>query len=266
MIKLLIADDERMEREALADIVARRFAHTADIHMAENGRQAADVAVLWGADLVLMDIEMPGMNGIEAAKKILAQLPQCKIIFVTAYSLFQYAHEAVRLGASDYILKPADPDDAERAIHRAIRQLEAERQLAALAPEAAPEHETPDSADAPQMAQLMRHVQHYLQDNYMADLSLDSVSDILHISPSYLSAQFKRHLHVNFIDYLTELRIHAAQQLLRDPLRSTAEVAAMVGYEDANYFTKAFKKKTGMTPTQFRRQSAGRVGAAGGNP
>lgn len=258
MIKLLIADDERLEREALADVVARRFGPAVDIHMAENGRQAADIAVLWGADLVLLDIEMPGQSGLDAARALLAQLPKCKVIFVTAYSLFQYAHEAVRLGASDYLLKPADPNELEKTLRRVISQIETERQLAVLAPSATARpggtSTPPDAAD--QTGQLMAHVKKYLEDNYMYDLSLDSLSEILKISPSYFSVLFKRYLHVNFVDYLTELRMNAARELLRDPLRATAEVAGMVGYEDANYFTKAFKKKTGMTPTQYRRQSA----------
>ena len=71
MIRLLIADDERMEREALADIVMRRFEHEVTVEMAENGRKAADTAVLWEADLILMDIEMPGMNGLDAARAVL---------------------------------------------------------------------------------------------------------------------------------------------------------------------------------------------------
>ena len=54
---------------------------------------------------------------------------------------------------------------------------------------------------------------------------------------------------------LTELRINAAKELLTDPFRSSAEVASMVGYEDASYFARAFKKRTGMTPTQYRRQA-----------
>ena len=116
MIRLLIADDEALERETLADIVARRFEHEVTIETAENGRKAADTAVLWGADLILMDIEMPGMNGLDAARAVLEQRPECKVIFVTAYSLFQYAHEAVHLGACDYLLKPVDPDELEASI------------------------------------------------------------------------------------------------------------------------------------------------------
>ena len=274
MIRLLIADDEKLEREALAEMVARRFEHEVVLELAENGRKAADTAVLWGADLILMDIEMPGMSGLDAARAVLAQRPGCRVIFVTAYSLFQYAHEAVHLGACDYLLKPVDPDELEASIRRAMRQIEAERKLEELAtakalPEppdagAAPAEDAADE-DSP-AAMVMAQVRRYLEDNYMFDLSLDSVGEILHISPAYLSAQFKKYQKMNFLDCLTELRINAAKELLADPLRSTAEVASMVGYDDSSYFARAFKKRTGMTPTQYRRQAGRGAGVPGRLP
>ena len=259
MIRLLIADDETLERETLADIVERRFEHEVTIQTAENGRRAADTAVLWGADLILMDIEMPGINGLDAARAVLKQRPECKVIFVTAYSLFQYAHEAMHLGACDYLLKPVDPDEVEASIRKAIRQIEAGRRLAELAP-VQPEPELDaDAAEGEENdrnALVMAHVRKYMEDNYMFDLSLDSVSEILHISPAYLSAQFKKYQKTNFLDCLTELRINAAKELLADPFRSAAEIASMVGYEDSSYFARAFKKRTGMTPTQYRKEAA----------
>ena len=271
MIRLLIADDEKLEREALAEMVARRFEHEVVLELAENGRKAADTAVLWGADLILMDIEMPGMSGLDAARAVLAQRPGCRVIFITAYSLFQYAHEAVHLGACDYLLKPVDPDELEASIRRAMRQVEAERKLEELAtakalPEpqdagAAPAEDAADE-DSP-AAMVMAQVRRYLEDNYMFDLSLDSVGEILHISPAYLSAQYKKYQKMNFLDCLSELRINAAKKLLADPLRSTAEVASMVGYDDSSYFARAFKKRTGMTPTQYRRQAGRGAGVPG---
>ena len=219
MIRLLIADDEKLEREALAELIQRRFEREVVLEVAENGRKAADTAVLWGADLILMDIEMPGMSGLDAARAVLAQRPSCRVIFVTAYSLFQYAHEAVQTETEE---------EAEDA---------------------------PEEGENSQTALVMAHVRRYLEDNYMFDLSLDSVGEILHISPAYLSAQFKKYQKMNFLDCLTELRINAAKELLADPFRSSAEVASMVGYEDASYFARAFKKRTGMTPTQYRRQA-----------
>lgn len=270
MIRLLIADDEKLEREALAELVQRRFEREVVLEVAENGRKAADTAVLWGADLILMDIEMPGMSGLDAARAVLAQRPSCRVIFVTAYSLFQYAHEAVHLGACDYLLKPVDPDELEASVRRAMRQIETERKLEELAaarpqPEQTETEEeaedAPEESENSQTALVMAHVRRYLEDNYMFDLSLDSVGEILHISPAYLSVQFKKYQKMNFLDCLTELRINAAKELLADPFRSSAEVASMVGYEDASYFARAFKKRTGMTPTQYRRQ-AGRKAKA----
>lgn len=265
MIRLLIADDEKLEREALAELIQRRFEREVVLEVAENGRKAADTAVLWGADLILMDIEMPGMSGLDAARAVLAQRPSCRVIFVTAYSLFQYAHEAVHLGACDYLLKPVDPDELEASVRRAMRQIETERKLEELAaaqpqPEQTETEEeaedAPEESENSQTALVMAHVRRYLEDNYMFDLSLDSVGEILHISPAYLSAQFKKYQKMNFLDCLTELRINAAKELLADPFRSSAEVASMVGYEDASYFARAFKKRTGMTPTQYRRQAS----------
>jgi len=266
MIRILIADDERLERETLTEFVNHRFAREAVVQTAENGRRAADTALLWKADLILMDIEMPGMSGLDAARTVLAQRPECKVIFITAYSLFTYAHEAVHLGACDYILKPVDADDLEAAVRRAMHQIEIGRRLAALAPvKEEPEAPFPAAGlPAPpaegesnsRMAFVMAQVRLYMEENYMFDLSLDGISEILHISPAYLSAQFKKYQKLNFLDCLTELRISAAQKLLEDPLRSTAEVASMVGYEDANYFARMFKKRLGVTPTQYRRQAA----------
>lgn len=261
MIRLLIADDEMLERESLAELVMRRFDREVILEKAENGRKAADMAILWEADLILMDIEMPGMNGLDAARAVLTQRPECKVIFITAYSLFQYAHEAVHLGACDYLLKPVNPDEVEAAIRRAIRQIEAGRRLAALAeetPTVEPEGESNDlpGGENDRNALVMSHVRKYMEDNYMFDLSLDSVSEILHISPAYLSVQFKKYQKMNFLDCLTELRINAAKELLSDPFRPTAEVASAVGYEDSSYFARAFKKRTGMTPTQYRKEAA----------
>lgn len=251
MMRILIADDEHMEREMLQEMVQKQFGTEVEIRLAESGRQAVDEALLFDAELILMDIEMPGMNGLTAAGQILERKPDCKVIFITAYSLFSYAREAVKLGACDYILKPVNPEEVEQAINRACIQLESRKQLVR---EAADDSEEMENGDV-----LMNKVKQYLKCNYMLyDISLDSVSEIVNMAPSYFSSRFKKCFGVNFVDYVAELRMNAAQELLKDPLRSTSEIATMVGYDSANYFTRAFKKHVGMTPTDFRRSCAGK--------
>ena len=132
MIKILIVDDESIERELLYKILSANPLF--EIYQAENGRLAVTYASLYDVDVVLMDIEMPALNGLEASQRILADKPSCHIIFITAYSVFSYARDAVKLGAIDYILKPVDREDVQRAVKRAISQVEAERQLKAVQP------------------------------------------------------------------------------------------------------------------------------------
>ena len=112
MIRLLIADDEALERETLADIVARRFEHEVTIETAENGRKAADTAVLWGADLILMDIMMPDMDGYEATRAIrlsekvdAADIP---IIALTANAFAEDIQAAENAGMDGHLPKPID--------------------------------------------------------------------------------------------------------------------------------------------------------------
>ena len=251
MIKILIADDEYIERNLLEVAITECFKGDVQVKVAENGKQALSIANLWSCDIAVLDIEMPGLTGLEAARQIVANSPGTKIIFVTAYSLFEYAHEAVRLGASDYILKPVETIEVIKSVKKTIAQIEAQRQIEGIGSDV---HLLEGSEGSDKANQIIKKVQKYLKQNYMMyDLSLDSVSEILQINSSYLSSLFKKCTGVNFIDYVADLKVNAAKELLKDPLRSAAEIAQMVGYESGSYFTRAFKKRTGMTPTEYRR-------------
>lgn len=253
MTKILIADDEPLERESLLRMV-NGIDGSFEVRSVENGRQAVVNATLWKADLILMDIEMPGLNGLEAAREIIGQNPRCKVIFITAYPLFVYALDAIKLGASDYILKPVEEESVRASVRKVCSQIESERKLVSLHGEV-----TGDDRDS---GLLISHVVNYIDSNFTRyDISLDSVADIVGLNPSYLSALFKRGTGVNFTNYISDKRISAAKELLKDPLRSAGEIASLTGYESASYFTRAFKKKTGMTPTEYRKS----LGKAGGD-
>ena len=125
MIRLLIADDEALERETLADIVARRFEHEVTIETAENGRKAADTAVLWGADLILMDIQMPHMDGFEATRQI-RKLPDPSIVNIpivamTANAFENDRQEALEAGMNDHIGKPIDTEKLRQVLANMLK-------------------------------------------------------------------------------------------------------------------------------------------------
>lgn len=124
---LLIADDEAVEREALSDLAHELFTDKFEIALAENGKNAVDICAEFKPDIALMDIKMPRMNGIDAAKLILQSHPNCKIIMLTGFTYFNYAKDSVSLGAMDFLVKPASDETVEKALQAAMSAVDADR-------------------------------------------------------------------------------------------------------------------------------------------
>ena len=127
MYHVLVADDERLEREALQFVLQQLDDLVADVTLAANGREAIEFAERFSPDIAIIDIKMPGINGIEAARRIKAIRPGCHIVFLTAFNYFDYAQEAIRLRADDFIIKPASNRDIEAVIQTVGRRLAGER-------------------------------------------------------------------------------------------------------------------------------------------
>lgn len=127
MYRIVVADDEQLECEVLRKVLSE-FLDDARIVQASNGREALSAARRIHADLAILDIEMPGMGGIEAARHIRAELPDCRIVFLSAYSEFGYARQAVELGAVNYLLKPCSDRDLQGVVSRVITQIDAQRE------------------------------------------------------------------------------------------------------------------------------------------
>ena len=105
--------------------------------------------------------------------------------------------------------------------------------------------------------QLIVRAQSYIQENFQKDLSLDEVSRQMDLSPYYFSKLFKEETGSNFVEYVTNLRIGRAKELLTKEDGSMKEICASVGYSDPNYFSRIFKKNTGVTPTEYRESERG---------
>jgi len=135
MFRLLIADDEELERRALRLIIERNGFAGVEILEAVSGTEAVGQAIGHVIDAAFLDIRMPGLDGIEAARQIRAALPDAVIVIVTAFDSFDYAREAVRLNIEEYLVKPAEEQEVIQSLHKAmaassIRKLKAEREYA----------------------------------------------------------------------------------------------------------------------------------------
>lgn len=235
-MNLLIADDENLELKVLEKTVKKHFVDELEIFASSNGRKASQICDEVKPDIALLDIEMPGMNGIELAKYIKEKYANCIIIFITAYDRFDYAIEAMHIKAFDYLLKPWKEERLCELINTAIENVRSMQKTDSIV------HSQKDI------------IKDYIDRNYKKDISAKDVAGILGYSDVYFSKVFKQLFDDNFINYLTKIRIDRAKVLLKDISFNIKEVGKSVGYADSNYFTKVFKRSVGMSPSEYRNR------------
>ena len=233
-MNLLIADDENLELKVLEKTIKKHFVDELEIFASSNGRKASQICDEVKPDIALLDIEMPGMNGIELAKYIKEKYAECIIIFITAYDRFDYAIEAMHIKAFDYLLKPWKEERLCELINTAIENVRGMQKTDGIV------HSQKDI------------IKDYIDRNYKKDISAKDVAGILGYSDVYFSKVFKQLFDDNFINYLTKIRIDRAKVLLKDVSFNIKEVGKSVGYADSNYFTKVFKRSIGMSPSEYR--------------
>lgn len=318
-MKILIADDEMISRANIRRMIRSYCPWAGPVAEAADGRQAVEAARERDADVVLMDIEMPEMDGMEAARMIRQWKEGCVIIFLTAFATFQYARQAISVGASEFLVKPVDPEELRQVLERVRGKLrgkaetdcgeaetdcgeaeancgEAEAdcgevQLGADAGQAgtkavrsgfgaaqasanaaqAPANAIQASAKSASAAQAAADVsdssflggragkiglegKRYMDLHYMDDIGVDTMARMYQVSSNYFNKVFKQVHHISCKEYLINIRVEHAMDYLRNPAMTIREAGIMVGYEDANYFARIFKKKTGMTPIEYRNK------------
>jgi two-component system response regulator YesN len=128
MYQLMIADDEPLEKKTLKLMVERKFSYIQVVGEAVNGQEAVRKARELNPDIILLDIKMPGCNGVDAAKQIKEIDPQVKIVIITAYDYFDYAKESLRIGIDDFLLKPILQDNLSECLEKIVAKIEIFRQ------------------------------------------------------------------------------------------------------------------------------------------
>ena len=240
MYSIMIVEDEYLVRQGIASLVNYEQFGMQVIAQAENGREAWQKFQENPADVLLTDINMPQMNGLELAKLVRDQVPTCHIVFLTGYDDFDYARTAIKLGADDYLLKPFSKDDVEEMLAKVQTKLDKERKKAQIQ----------NLVDQGQRSELEEAIHARLADS---ELSLKSLAFQLGFSSSHLSVLIKKELGLPFQDYLIQERMKKAKLLLLTTDLKIYEIAEQVGFEDMNYFSQRFKQVVGLTPRQFKK-------------
>ena len=271
MYRLLVADDEMIERAVLVQLLEEELGDQCRIFQAENGREALEVYEKEKIQIAVLDIEMPGITGIEAAQRIREKDKDCCIIFLTAFDEFSYAKKAITIRALDYLLKPYDEKELLLVLDEAMRmvdeyQTEEIRKTVTETTAGSPEGEGSGSGAAvvngtggdPMVeTRLTDLIYQYIRDNYMFDISMQEVARTMNYSEAYFCKLFKQFFGKNFTAYLTEYRIEMAKKMLQTPTVNIKEIGKAVGYADSNYFAKVFKRVTGDSPSEYRGRDRG---------
>lgn len=258
MYRILIADDERIERLVLYKTLHEHMADLCEIYQAENGREALEMFAEKQIQIAILDIEMPGINGIEAAEKMRAGDPNCCIIFLTAYDEFSYAKKAITVKAQDYLLKPYDEEELLTVLEEAIHQIEKNKRRSAADAQYMAQRRDSDSNDSLmdsgqlRISKVAESIEIFIKNHYREDISLQIVAAAMNYSEAYFSKLFKQCFSRNFTSYLTRFRIEEAKKLLASPTMNVKWVGEAVGYPDSNYFAKVFRRYTGCSPTEYR--------------
>ena len=261
-MNLLIADDEFTIRRGLLSLPWSTIGITR-IFDAENGLRAKDILNSEHIDIIISDIRMPGLSGLELAEYVKESGLDCRIILLTGFSEFEYAQQAIKSQVADYLLKPLKQADLLNAVAHAITQLEKNRYERQIVQQ----HETEQNefSMALQVSSYFRMADRQLMpvlqdmaENYTQDVSLNDYAEKYHFSVSSLSRLFKRGTGYNFIDLLNAMRILHSIFLLENSGERIGDISALSGFRDTRYFSQLFRKVTGCTPREYRSEEQNR--------
>lgn len=244
MFKILVVDDETIIRRGIMLGVDWASMDCIVVGEAANGAEGLEAVRQYNPNIIITDVRMPHMDGIQMLTELRRQNCPASFILLTAYSDFEYARSALKLGAVDYLLKPFQTQELTGAVTR-IRQKEKEQTILT------PQNVLP-LTKGDKSKYVLKALQ-YIADHYMdADISITSIASHLAVSESHLSHVFKKETSYTVISYLTQYRMHMAMKLLTDHRYKVYEVAEMTGYRDLAYFGHMFKKTVGISPSEYR--------------
>ena len=240
-LSVLLVDDEIMIREGFKRLFDWEAHDCEVVGEAADGMEALTRIDTLHPDIVIMDINIPIMNGLKVISVSRIKHPNTAFVIVSGYDDFSYCREALRLQITDYILKPVNYEEFGTCIDNLKISLFEQRMLT-------------EAESEKQEERTITGITGYLQEHLAEDLSLSVLAQEFHLNPQYISQLFKNEIGVNFLSYLTNIRMEKAKKLLLSTPLSVAEVAERAGYGDYRVFTKVFKKSEGVTPSQYRRE------------
>jgi two-component system response regulator YesN len=243
---ILIAEDELPTRNGVLKALQAWSKGRVNLQTVENGLEAFQYRRLHPVDLLITDIRMPGLNGIQLLERLKKEGLETTSILLTGYAEFEYARKAMALGAVNYILKPVEYQSLISAVEEAFetRKLWKETHSDSALPMPQVHNDS--------IRKALTYISSELSNT---SLGIRDVAEHIHLNSSYVSVLFKEETGQTFSDYLTRQRLAKAKKLLLGTDMKIYEIAERTGFSSSKYFVKVFREAEDLTPKDFRNDS-----------
>ena len=258
-MKLLIADDEKTIRSGVVSLPWQDLGIN-EVYEAENGIEAKQILQKTPIDIIISDIKMPGMTGLELAEYVKDYNLDVAVILLTGFSDFSFAQNALRNEVMDYMLKPVKPESIMETVRVVVKRLKAKRYKAKVVRQYERDANCVDLGE--QVSYQFRDINDQtiviLQDmakNFVREISLSQVASKYHFSPAYLSRMIKKETGYAFSEMIISMRLFEAAMLLKEDKVKVSLIGEKVGFKDSRYFSQVFKKVFSCTPSEYRKNA-----------
>lgn len=258
-MKLLMVNDERLIAESMkADILWSEYGID-QVYLAFGAAEAKSLLLDVPVDILLLDIEMPGENGISLLRWVRAQGMNIECIFLTCHANFEYAREAVKMGCQDYILMPAREEEIGASVRRVVERILNTKDAKRLQEYGKQwvNHQKDEVREQQEIgkrskADLVADAQAYIMENLCSEtLSVNEVAAHLYLTPIYMSRIFKQEKGISMSQFIIQEKMVLARRLLAESGLNANAVAIKVGYPSYPHFSTMFKKHFGYSPSQL---------------
>jgi two-component system response regulator YesN len=261
-LKLLIADDEVHVRTGLCVAIDWKALQIGKVFAACDGGEALDLCIKHRIELVVSDIKMPGLSGIDLGRRLTEIYRPVKILLISGFAEFDFAKDALKIGVVDYLLKPVNIGELVSCVTRMRDEIYAELSVREIFPDRERkgieyhqkvfEHDERLDIERNQFNPIILEAIDYINNHYDEKIAVDSVAGHIGVSCNYFSGSFKSEIGMAFTDYLNHIRITHAKRMLKNTMLHVCEISDHVGFNDYKYFSTVFKKLEGCSPTEYR--------------
>lgn len=239
----MVADDELYMLEAMKKLFDWEKMGCELVFCARNGKELFERMKTELPDIVITDVKMPLVNGIEVAKYIYEKELPTKVIILSAYEEFEYAREAIQYEVCGYIIKTSVIEMLPAVLQKTIKKL----------------HKPADKVEKVEKNgsnDIFERLEKYINIHYTEKLTLEQISKNIHANGSYLSRLYKRKTGQNLFDAINKMKLEKAKDYMGKG-HKIYEAAQLVGFDDISYFSRVFKKYEGCSPREYEKKYYG---------